>query len=66
MPDLATSAITERLTSALDRNTAALLTVAAEIAKASGRSKNGIQDWLTNDVQENFVKALDGVQLTRR
>jgi hypothetical protein len=63
MPDLSTSAITDRLTKALDRNTAALLTVAAEIAKASGRSKEAIQDWITSDVQENFTRALNGVQL---
>jgi hypothetical protein len=54
MPELSSSAITERLTDAINKNTAALLTVAAEIAKASGRSAEAIQDWVLTDVRNNY------------
>jgi hypothetical protein len=56
MPELATSAITERITAALDRNTNALLVLATEIAKANGRAQGAIQDWLVEDVIETYRK----------
>jgi hypothetical protein len=66
MPELASSAIVEKMTKALDRNTAALLTVATEIAKAGDRSAGSIADWLISEVHQNFSDLLGFVQAGRQ
>ena len=65
MPDLASSAITERIAAALDRNTAALLLVATEIAKAGSRGPESIFDWLQGEINMNFRRLKTVVESTR-